>query len=244
MPNDEVEAPVFGESELILPEYFVMPFGKQGKYKLVNPTSQERNLSTRKGKKALKLIRKPVKNAVMVEGMSDKIPIELFSKKDQAIIKKHFKLIEKHSAKSASAVPTLKHKKPKERGRPETLPENIRINLERQPKARGRPTKYQTEEEKKAKKREQTLASNKRKREERKQAKETAGDGIVGDLIGNVKEYGFLKGIKETGKNKVHQVKAIITGKQTQYSPKVKSIMNKYGDKTIRAITLMRTPLE
>ena len=95
--GDELVAPVFGGSELILPEYFVMPMGKMGKYKLVNPTSQERNLSTRGKKKALKLSRKPVKNAVLVEDMSDPIPLELFSKKDRATIKEHFKLIEKHN---------------------------------------------------------------------------------------------------------------------------------------------------
>lgn len=242
---NEVQAPLFGASELILPEYFVMPFGKMGKYKLVNPTSQERNLSSRKGQKALKLIRKPVKNAIMVEGMSDKIPIELFSKKDQKIIKTHFKLIEKHKNKAPQDVPTLKHIPGKERGRPETLPKNIAINKERMealPK-KGRPVKYQSAEEKAIRKREQTLASNKRRRAEKKAQAEATGDGMITDAIRNVKEYGFVKGLKETASNKVSQVKSIITGNITQLSPSIKALLNNYGNAEITNIVLMRTPV-
>lgn len=249
--GDEIVAPVFGGSELILPEYFVMPMGKMGKYKLVNPTSQERNLSTRGKKKALKLSRKPVKNAVLVEDMSEPIPLELFSKKDRATIREHFKLIEKHKNKTPTAVPLSKTTKPKERGRPETLPKNIAVNKARKepPKAkRGRPTKYQTEEEKKQKKREQTLASNKRKRQERKEAKEKAdaeaeGEGIVGDLIGNVREYGFKKGLKETFVDTKHKAKAILTGNITQLSPRLKQLLNSYGSTTIKGIEIGRSPV-
>ena len=242
---NEVQAPLFGASELILPEYFVMPFGKMGKYKLVNPTSQERNLSSRKGQKALKLIRKPVKNAVMVEGMSDKIPIELFSKKDQKIIKTHFKLIEKHKNKAPKDVPTLKHIPGKERGRPETLPKNIAVNKERKeaPPKKGRPVKYQSAEEKAIRKREQTLASNKRRRAEKKAQAEATGDGMITDTIRNVKEYGLVKGLKETGKDKLHQAKAILTGNITQLSPAIKALLNKYGDVSITSAVLKRTPV-
>lgn len=45
----KVIAPLFGESELVLPEYFVEE-KKNGGYKLVNPTSQERNLNYGKAK--------------------------------------------------------------------------------------------------------------------------------------------------------------------------------------------------
>ena len=68
----KIVAPLFGESELVLPEYFVEE-KKNGGYKLVNPTSQERNLSTRKGRKSINIKRKPVKEGVFLEGMSDAI---------------------------------------------------------------------------------------------------------------------------------------------------------------------------
>ncbi len=249
--GDEIVAPVFGESELILPEYFVMPMGKMGKYKLVNPTSQERNLSTRGKKKALKLSRKPVKNAVLVEDMSDPIPLELFSKKDRATIREHFKLIEKHKNKAPKDVPLSKTTKPKERGRPETLPKNVAVNKARKepPKPkRGRPTKYATEEEKKQKKREQTLASNKRKRQEKKEAKakadaEAEGEGIITDAIRNVREYGVKKGLKETFVDTKHKAKAILTGNITQLSPRLKQLLNSYGSTKIKGIEIGRSPV-
>lgn len=249
--GDEVVAPVFGESELILPEYFVMPYGKQGKYKLVNPTSQERGLSTRGKKKALKLTRKPVKNAVLVEDMSDPIPLELFSKKDRAIIRNHYKLVKQYESRPAKDVPQLHHTKPKERGRPETLPKNIAVNKARKeppaptPKKRGRPTKYQSEEEKKQKKREQTLASNKRKREERKKAKEAEAEGgnLITDVIRNVKNYGITKGFTETIRDKTHQAKAVITGNITQLSPRLKEMLKQYGSSTIKGISIRRSPV-
>ncbi len=250
--GDEVVAPIFGDSELILPEYFVMPMGKKGKYKLVNPTSQERSLSTRGKKKALKLTRKPVKNAVLVEDMSDPIPLELFSKKDRATIKNHYKLVEKYKNKAPKDVPQLQHTKPKERGRPEILPKNVAVNKARKeppapaPKKRGRPTKYESEEEKKQKKREQTLASNKRKRQERKEAKAKAdaeGEGIISDVVGNIREFGLKKGLKETYKDQKHKVKAVLTGNITQLAPRLKQLLNSYGSTTIKGIEIGRSPV-
>ena len=81
----KVVAPVFGASELVLPEYFIeekrSKAGELTGYKLVNPTSQERNLSTRKGRKSINIKRKPVKEGVFLEGMSDPIPLSLFTSK-------------------------------------------------------------------------------------------------------------------------------------------------------------------
>jgi len=44
-----VDIPLMGSSTLVLPEYFATELAN-GKYKLVNPMSQERNLSQRNGK--------------------------------------------------------------------------------------------------------------------------------------------------------------------------------------------------
>ena len=130
---------------------------------------------------------------------------------------------------------------------PETLPKNVAVNKARKdaPPKRGRPTKYQSAEEKAIRKREQTLASNKRRREEKKkaQAEEATGDGVISDTIRNVREYGLVKGLKETGKDKLHQAKAILTGNITQLSPAIKALLNKYGDVSITSAVLKRTPV-
>ncbi len=123
----KVIAPLFGESELVLPEYFVEE-KKNGGYKLVNPTSQERNLSTRKGRKSINIKRKPVKEGVFLEGMSDAIPLSLFSPKDRMKIATHLEQVEQYKNMNKKNVPTRRDPKPKERGRPETLPKNIDIN--------------------------------------------------------------------------------------------------------------------
>tara|TARA_R110002073_G_scaffold6140_1_gene37093 strand:+ start:504 stop:2480 length:1977 start_codon:yes stop_codon:yes gene_type:complete len=107
---------------------------------------------------------------------------------------------------------------------------------------RGRPVKYATDEEKAIRKKEQTLASNKRRREEKKKA-QAEGDGVITDAIRNVKEYGLVKGLKETGKDKIHQAKAILTGNITQLSPSIKTLLNKYGDVAIKSAVIMRTPV-
>lgn len=126
----KIVAPVFGESELVLPEYFVEE-KKNGGYKLVNPTSQERNLSTRKGRKSINISRKPVKEGVFLEGMSDAIPLSLFSPKDRMKIAQHLEQVEQYKNMNKRNVPSRRDPKPKERGRPETLPKNIDINKSR-----------------------------------------------------------------------------------------------------------------
>lgn len=118
--------------------------------------------------------------------------------------------------------------------------DNISFAIEEKTTKRGRPTKYATEEEKAFRKREQTLASNKRRREEKKKLK---GEGMISDTIRNVKEYGLVKGLKETGKDKLHQAKAILTGNITQLSPAIKTLLNKYGDVSISSAVLKRTPV-
>lgn len=125
---------------------------------------------------------------------------------------------------------------------PKKSKDNISFEIEEKTTKRGRPTKYATEEEKAFRKREQTLASNKRRREEKKKAT-AEGEGMITDAIRNVREYGLVKGLKETGKDKLHQAKAIITGNITQLSPAIKTLLNKYGDVSITSAMIQRAPV-
>jgi len=268
-----VDIPVMGSSTLILPEYFATPI-KNGKYKLVNPMSQERNLSQRNGKLSLKLIRKPVENMVLLEGNDEPIPLGKFSKRDRLIIDNHFQLVDKYSDRPPQDVPTIYHKKPLERGRPEILKKNVEINKQRGKKAKpvkqpkqtkvkpisqpvadeqpnitmniqeaskkvGRPMKYETAEEKAQKKREQTLASNKKKRAEKKALK---GKGMVGDTIIDNVINKIAKPLGYKGKGILDQVKSLVFG-DDKLPTKVKNMLKKFGNEKIKSIYLIRTPV-
>ncbi len=122
--------------------------------------------------------------------------------------------------------------------------------------------KYTTDEDRKKAKREQTLASNKRKREERKQAKlalqaydQIQGEGVVNDLIEGVKKVGrktkkvFEKGVEfvsDTAQKVIKDVKdygtTVVKGRN-DYPPKVREILNKYGEEEVSGLTIMRTPV-
>ena len=125
--------------------------------------------------------------------------------------------------------------------------------------------KYSTDEERQKAKREQTLASNKRKREERRLAK-MEGDGVVKDIIEGAKKVGrktkkaFEKGaevISDTAKNLAQKTKdtaqkvikdvkdystAVIKGR-SDYPPKVRDILEKYGNEEVSGLTIQRTPV-
>jgi hypothetical protein len=118
-----------GQQSIAIPEFFATPT-KNG-YKLVNPMTQERNLSKRGHQLSIRLIRKPVEHMILMEHSTEPIPLAKFSKKDRAIIDKHFDVIGQHKHKDVDDIPLSKKVEVKERGRPETLPANIRINRER-----------------------------------------------------------------------------------------------------------------
>jgi hypothetical protein len=133
--------------------------------------------------------------------------------------------------------------------------------------------KYATDEERRQAKREQTLASNKRKREERKQARlalqayeQIQGEGVVKDIIEGVKKAGrktkrafekgaevvsdtaqkVIKDVSSSVKNVAKATKdygtAVVKGRN-DYPPKVREILNKYGNEEVIGLTIMRTPV-
>ena len=185
--NMGVDIPIVGSNTLIFPEYLAQPT-KNG-YKLVNPLTQQRHLATRAGKTAVKLVRKPVPDLILLEGQNEPIPLKMFSKKDRTIIDTHFDNIEKNKNTNPELIPEIpKTGIVKSRGRPEKLPKNIEFNKQKKKenikmvitaKKAGRKPKYSTDEERKVAKRKQTLASNKKKRAEAK------GKGMKG---GNLRD--------------------------------------------------------
>jgi len=128
----KINVDIFGTDELILPEYFAIAT-KKG-YKLVNPLTQERHLSTRGRKTPFKLTRKAVDGAIYVDNQTDPIPISLFAKKDRPKLEKMIADIEKESDKEPTAKPAIIDVKNKMRGRPETLPKNIAYNAKQKAK--------------------------------------------------------------------------------------------------------------
>ena len=142
--NAKVELPEFGSEKLLTPKWFINKNDKTGKYNLVSPTSERRNLSTRKGMNSLEMIIKKGLAHSVVINKNIKVELSKFSKADQKRIHKHFAEIKAQSGKSDSNKSSFAKGKAKERGRPETLPKNIAAN-----KRKGKaPTKKDEEEAK------------------------------------------------------------------------------------------------
>lgn len=174
----KVNIDLIGENQLILPEYFAVK--RKNGYKLVNPMTKERNLSKRGGETSVKILRKPVDDAVLLDGEDHLIPLSLFSKKDRGLIVAKFDKIEQNKDKSISEKPVIPMTPSVERGRPERLQRNIDINKERNQGVakKGRPAKYKSQEEaKKAK----SIKDKERyaKKQEAKKAHVVEGTGSI-----------------------------------------------------------------
>lgn len=183
--DEKVVITKMGEPELVLPEYFATRT-KKG-WKLVNPMTQERNLSTRDGETSVKLSRKPVADGVLIDGKQETIHLSLFSPQDRELIRRSFERVETDT-RSVKDKPRIAMGEVKERGRPEKLPKNIEINKERRAEAKramakpkGRPSKYGDDEEaRKQAKKEQDRIANQKRTEKRRQAK-LQGTGVSDD---------------------------------------------------------------
>ena len=166
----KVKIDMMGETELIIPDWFATKTNKG--FKLVNPMTKERNLSVRDGRTSIRILRKPVDDAVLFEGVSETIPLSLFPPKDRLIISNHFDKVKQYKDTDPEKIPASSLGDLKERGRPEKLFKNIEINKERKAEAKraekeakkadkeakkadviavakpkGRPQKYATEED-------------------------------------------------------------------------------------------------
>lgn len=129
----EVDIPIMGQTELVIPEFFATPVVSNGglfggpKYSLVNPLTNARTLSKRGKIPSIKILRKPVEDAVLLSN-TETIPLSDFSKEDQDIINKHFVVVEENKGKPVKDIPNAPNFKNKERGRPEVLPKNMSAN--------------------------------------------------------------------------------------------------------------------
>jgi len=247
-----VDIPLMGNSTLILPEYFATELAN-GKYKLVNPMSQERNLSQRNGKLSLKLIRKPVENMILLEGNSEPIPLGKFSKKDRTIIDNHFQLVDKYSDKSPQEVPTIYHKKPLERGRPEILKKNVEINKQRgkttKPPKQPKQTKVKpisqpvAEEQSNITMNIQEVSKKVGRPMKYESSEEKAKNKRIQTLESNKKKRAEKKALKQQqGTGILDQVKSLVFG-DDRLPTRVKSMLKKFGTEKIKSIYLIRTPV-
>jgi hypothetical protein len=179
--DEKVNIMPMGKPKIVIPEWFATR-SKKG-WKLVNPITQERNLSQRNNTLSVKILRKPVNDAVILDGEPEPINLALFTPKDRAIIRETFDKIEVNSNKSVAEKPIYQLGDVEERGRPEILPKNVEVNRERKAEAeakakkalvkkRGRPSKYNDDEEaRKQAKKDQDREANIRRTEKRRQAK-------------------------------------------------------------------------
>ena len=229
-------------------------------------------------KEAMKLVRER-RNCVNIKTFQSESGKTLTKKSYTSTKKNHETLpngdkVVKTTAKKMSTKPTPKQKQNNITINLEGLGENIAINpapipepeppvAEIQPTKRPR-QKYTTDEERRQAKREQTLASNKRKREERRQAKlALEGSGMIEDIQKGLKKAGratkkiITQGadIIKTGATNIGKTlqqgaeavadygKAVVYGRGDEYPPKVRKILKKYGGEVITGLTIMRTPV-
>jgi hypothetical protein len=298
--KEMVKLTEFGEPKLTIPEFFVVTrqithqIGKkkgitETKYQLVNPLTKTRNLSTRKGKPSITILRKPIQNDFihLSHKPDEPVPLSLFSTKDRDIIRKNFDVIDTHKDTPLKDIPISTYTN-KTRGRPELLPKNVAVNLDENTyppisfnlsdedvpenilgKVKTQITKYKKDRKYPTKEPNQTQApapapqpkpqeeTTEKKRvkaskyatdEERKEAlriqkrdymrrqkekKEQEGKGIISDIGKKVKRA--TKKITDYGK-------AIIYGRN-DYQPKVRNILERYGNDIVRGIRIKRTPV-
>tara|TARA_R110000765_G_scaffold268601_1_gene367578 strand:+ start:6228 stop:8840 length:2613 start_codon:yes stop_codon:yes gene_type:complete len=119
-----VTLPLFGESRLLVPSWFVAKNTK-GKWQLVSPTSKERNLSTRKEIKSIIMVQKRGLGHSVVVNKKVTIPLMDFTKADRGKIREHIKEVKSQAGKAPALMPTLDKKAGKERGRPLVVGSNI-----------------------------------------------------------------------------------------------------------------------
>jgi hypothetical protein len=132
--STEVPLPMFGETNLELPPFFIVASKKKGKtggvkWRLANPLTEIRNLATRKGKKSINITRnEDAEKPVLVDRASEQAEfakirpsIYEFSARDQAKIIRHFRAIMDEEAEDR-AIPT----KNKPRGFPAVLYKNAK----------------------------------------------------------------------------------------------------------------------
>jgi hypothetical protein len=101
--NTPITLPLFERVLLNVPDYFVLPSKKQGQFKLVKGlTPSGKNFTTRQGHKAVK-IKSNEKNELYLEEPNynnPRIEYGMFSPKDQTILKKYFKPVQKEDEQS------------------------------------------------------------------------------------------------------------------------------------------------
>ena len=161
-----------------------------------------------------------------------------------------------HKARNQEETKEETHQQEEKEGEPNDYqPDEYEPDMPPEPpgKKRGRPKKYETEEERKKAKHQQTLISNKNKYHQKKKAKKQAEENAMFDDtgyeppppdvgVGRGLSKSVIKKAKELQKKTVKTVTGLVTG-STDYSPSVRSLIQKYGDKVITKIVIGRTPV-
>jgi hypothetical protein len=175
----EMDVPIFGQPELNVPAFMVVK-NKDGT-NLVNPLTKARNLASRRGRPSVKLLRKPV-NAIIISddgkpsGSQIKTTLKDINPSQRAKAEMIIEDINTYSKSNPKGMPTYSFSN-KERGRPETLEKNIRINKERAKEAEKNKTepKHHSSLRKKKKKDEDGKEPDEEPEEEEEDSDEGSG---------------------------------------------------------------------
>lgn len=264
--NTNVEVPVMGGSEIAIPEWFATPT-KKG-WRLVNPLTDSRNLSRRKGQLSIKLLRKPVEDMIIMEHQTEPIPLSQFSPKDRKIIDEHFKVVEKNKGKELTEIPTAKVSIGLDRGRPEYLPANVEHNRAKGVKAnktkrvyiaekkaneeaeeeaekppgrkRGRKPIYKTEEE-----RREAIRAHNRKSYRRLKGLAPGEEAAEGTgILDNINSFAnkIVDTAKKTTKAVGDYADVVLHGRN-DYPPKVRDLLKKFGNDILESMEIVRAPV-
>jgi hypothetical protein len=249
---NQVDLPVFGDSTLDIPPFFMIK--KKKGWKLVNPLTEMRTLATRKGgEKSIKINRKNVKNPELEVNTPQEIPVLAeFTKKDQATILKYFKSIQ-------NGEQTEYQTKNKPRGFPATLYKNAqRAGLRETSK------KVFTKNVKAPPKEKSGKPVGRPRRPKRRvvvvpdipDPEEPDGSGLLSKLGKNIYDVVVKPKIEQAKKN-IHRIthpkealqeakdfgRHLIYGRKDDYPPSVKKIIEDNQSFKVLDIDLHRAPI-
>jgi hypothetical protein len=135
-----LQIPVYGRPKIVVPEFFGV-MNKDGVH-LVNPLTKARNLSTRNGEPSIQLLRKTVRTVgLQNDGMplgntpEGRLKIRDVIPSQRAEAERFITEAFKNNHKKSEDLPIIPFENA-ERGRPETLPKNIKINSVRAKQAK------------------------------------------------------------------------------------------------------------
>jgi hypothetical protein len=250
---ESIDLPIMNKVELNIPPVFA--YMSKGKKKLANPTTQERNLSSRRNTGlSIDIKRKPIEKPVILAETANIKPEDLTPSQLQTLLK-YASDIENNRGKPINEIRSYDADPVRERGRPKKLPKNIEWHRQKKEARRRRQpeeTKEEREdvgEEKEADPVavEQALQRNKRAYV-RRETEADKREAILEQKRRWAREnYAKKKAEREaTGGNiftaPITTIQTAYQGRE-DYPPRDRELLKKFGDELVASLTIKRTPV-